>query len=70
MSNDIYDLLKRITTNLPNTANSLNKRNAGNLVASMKREMDALIKVLDMHVCIIFIAIYVLHIYFSVKSMF
>lgn len=61
MSNDIYDLLNRITTNLPNAVNSLDKRNTGNLIGSMKGEMDALIKMLDMHVCIIFIAIYASH---------
>lgn len=58
MSNDIYDLLKRITINLPNAANFFEKRNAGNLIASLKGEMDALIKVLEMHVCIILNAIY------------
>lgn len=68
MSNDIYDLLKRITINLANTAKSFEKRNTGNLVGFMKREMDALIKVLDMHVCIISTAIEVLNIYFSVQT--
>lgn len=54
MSNAISDILNRITNHLPNPAKSLSKRNAGNLVVSMKREMEGLIKVLDMHVCIHF----------------
>lgn len=53
LPNTIRDVLKKVTSNLPRPINHCSKLNTGNLVTAMKMEMDKLIKILDMNVCMV-----------------
>lgn len=52
MSQTVCELLDVIFSNLPFAMSTCNKRITGNLISSMKREMDGLVRALKEKVCI------------------